>query len=201
MTDAITIRRARRDDARAVAELFSIASDGVAEYLWSTFQADHPGLSLIEIGARRYARENTPFSYQHCRVAEAGGRVVGMVHGFVMPPADPDAETGNVDPVLAPYAALEVPGSFYISAIALLPGFRGQGIGARFLEMARDAARAQGCPQLSLGVFDANDGARRLYARHGFREIARATVVPHALIHVTGEVILMVADVEQGAGV
>jgi len=196
MTDAITIRRARRDDARAVAELFSIASDGVAEYLWSTLKGDHPGLSLIEIGARRYARENTAFSYQSCLVAETDGRIVGMMHAFAMPEAEPDRDLGQVDPVLRPYVELEVPGSFYISALALRPGHRGQGTGSRLLALARERARREGCPQLSLGVFDENDAARRLYARHGFREIARATVVPHALIHVTGEVILMVADVE-----
>jgi hypothetical protein len=58
--DAV-LRPARSGDCRRIAELFRISSDGVADYIWRTLQADYPGLSLLEIGERRYARENTAF--------------------------------------------------------------------------------------------------------------------------------------------
>ena len=61
--DAV-LRPARPDDCRRIAELFRIASDGVADYVWSRLQDDYPGHALIEIGERRYARENTAFSYR-----------------------------------------------------------------------------------------------------------------------------------------
>ena len=52
-----------------------------------------------------------------------------------------------------------------------------------------------GLGQVSLLVFEANDGAVRLYRRHGFREVDRRTLVPHPLIHCTGDVLLFVTDV------
>ena len=78
------LRPARSDDCRRIAELFRIASDGVADYVWSRLQDDYPGHALIEIGERRYARENTAFSYQNCLVAEQDGAVIAMLHAFVI---------------------------------------------------------------------------------------------------------------------
>lgn len=39
------------------------------------------------------------------------------------------------------------------------------------------------------------DGPKRLYERHGFREVARRPVVPHQVIRYTGDALLMVAEV------
>ena len=120
MTVAVefTYRDARKEDAREIAELFQISSDGVADYVWNTLTADYPGLSLIEIGERRYARDGgkeIAFSFANCVVAEAAGRVVGMMHGFPMSePETHDDEPG--DPILQPYAELELP------EVSIFPG-------------------------------------------------------------------------------
>ena len=107
---AFAIRPARPEDCGDIAMLFLLSSDGLAEYIWS--QAGPEGASPLETGRRRYAREGVDFSYQNCLVAEADGRVIAMLHSFVMPPRD---ETGDeaaandndngepVDPVLQPY--------------------------------------------------------------------------------------------------
>jgi len=194
MTPDVTIRDARREDARAIAELFRISSEGVADYVWTTLQDDYPGLSLVEIGERRYQRENTDFSYHNCLMVEAEGAVVGMMHSYAMP-AVLEPVPADFDPVLRPAAELEIPGSLYISGLALLPDFRNRGVGSELLNRAHDRARAMGLGQVSLLVFEANDGAVRLYRRHGFREVDRRTLVPHPLIHCTGDVLLFVTDV------
>jgi ribosomal protein S18 acetylase RimI-like enzyme len=185
------LRAARPEDCRRIAELFEISSDGVADYVWSRLQEDYPGLSLLEIGERRYARENTAFSYQNCVVAERAGEVIGMLHAFVIEPAAGPSAAADIDPVLRPYAELEVPGSLYISGLALVPGERGRGVGTRLLEIARERAQELGCPALSLICFAGNAGARRLYERHGFMAIDRRDIVPHPMIHDTGEALLM----------
>ena len=186
------LRPARIGDCRRIAELFRISSDGIADYIWSRLQDEHPGQAPIEIGTQRYARENTAFSYQNCVVAEHDGAVVALLHAFVIAASEGDAE---VDPVLRPYAELEAPGSLYISALAVLPEWRGQGLGTRLLAAARERARALGCPALSLICFAENGAARRLYRRHGFRVVDRRAVVPHPMIHATGEALLMSAPV------
>ena len=200
MTIDVSYRDAEKHDARAIAELFQIASDGVADYVWSTMRDEFPGLSLIEIGERRYAREggdDVPFSYESCIVAESQGAVVGMMHGFAIPKGHfPTSESGEpVDPVLRPYAEMELPGSFYISGLAMRPAFRNRGCGRALLGIAHRRAHHIGLEKLSLIVFEQNAAAHRLYRREGFDELDRRTVVPHALIHLTGDVLLMSAPV------
>jgi ribosomal protein S18 acetylase RimI-like enzyme len=187
-------RPARKEDCRTIAELYRISSDGVADYIWHGLA--EPGEKHIAVGERRYAREDTVFSYRNCTVAERNGEVIGMLVAF---PVEPDSEVSEsdemVDPVLKPYSELERPGSFYICGMALFPEYRGQGLGTRMLELARQQAYKRGCNELSLIVFEQNAGAKRLYERHGFREVDRRPVVPHELIHYTGDALLMVAGV------
>lgn len=195
MANDPTLRPGHRDDSRAIAELFQISSDGVADYVWSLLQDDYPGLSLIEIGERRYARQDTDFSYENCIVVEAGGAVVGMLHSFAMPD-EIEPPPDDMDPVLRPYAELEIAASLYISGLALTPPFRGRGIGTKLLGLAHERARTLGIETLSLIVFEANEGAVRLYEREGFSERDRRAIVPHPLIHHTGDAILMAAEVK-----
>jgi ribosomal protein S18 acetylase RimI-like enzyme len=187
-------RPARKEDCRTIAELYRISSDGVADYIW--LKLAEPGEEHIEVGERRYAREDTVFSYRNGTVAERNGEVIGMLVAFQVEPdpdvSDPDEE---VDPVLKPYSELERPGSFYICGMALFPEYRGEGLGTRMLELARQQAYERGLEELSLIVFEQNTGARRLYEQHGFREVDRRPVVPHELIHYRGDALLMVAGV------
>jgi ribosomal protein S18 acetylase RimI-like enzyme len=191
----ITIRQATRDDCARIARLFMIASDGVAEYIWSRVEA--PDLSLLEIGKRRYAREGTAFSYQNCLVAEKNGAVIAMLHSFPMHKRDDDEYTVEVDPVLAPYSALEDCGSLYVSAVAVFHEHRRLGIGTRLLEEARRRARALGLDRLSLICFEKNTKALRLYQRLGFRELRRRAIVPHPFLHYReGDAILLACPCE-----
>ena len=194
-------RPATRADCYRIAELFRICSGGVADYVWSTMADEYPGLSLTEIGARRYAREDIPFSYRNCVVAEVGGEVVGMLVAFPIAVPAPDAREPDAraegapdrPDVLAPYGELEVPGSYYVCGMAVLPGHRNRGLGTRLLAIAQAEARARGLETLSLLAFEQNRDAVRLYERNGFVVVDRRPVVPHELIHYTGDALLMVA--------
>ena len=75
----VTFRAAVREDSRRIAELFSISSDGVVDYVWMTLAPEYPGLAPVEIGAVRYAREEGNFSYTNCVVAELEGEVIGQL--------------------------------------------------------------------------------------------------------------------------
>ena len=190
----VTFRAATKEDSRKIAELFSISSDGVVDYVWSTLAPEYPGLEPIEIGAVRYASEEGNFSYTNCVVAEREGEVIGQLCTY---PIGPSAEEpdGPVDPILEPYRRLEIPGSLYVSSLAVFDSFRGRGLGTQMLAIARDQARERNIDILSLLVSEQNAGAVKLYEREGFWEVDRAPVVPHPLIHHTGDVILMTADV------
>lgn len=186
------LRPATRADCADIARLFLIASDGLAAYIWSCM--DMPGLSLEEIGTRRYAREGVAFSYQNCVIAEQGDAIVGMLHAYEM--ARPDAPQPEEDPVLRPYSELEDYGSLYISGVALYPQWRGAGIGARLLDDAAARATMLGLQRLSLICFERNVRAMALYRRRGFREIDRRPLVPHkSLKYADGDAVLMARPV------
>jgi ribosomal protein S18 acetylase RimI-like enzyme len=195
-------RAATISDCYKIAELFQIASDGVSNYVWSTLTDDYPGLTLLEIGAKRYANEESLFSYKNCVIAENDREVMGMMLTFpidyqtsqmeeltTVPVAEPSAEVSQLD-VLAPYG-LEAPGTWYICALALFPEYQGKGLGTQFLFLARQQARQRGYEELSLLCFEQNEGALRLYKRNGFKAIDRTPVVPHEMIHYTGDLLLM----------
>ena len=183
----VEFRPARRSDARDIAQLFQITSEGVADYIWS--QLAEPGQALLDVGATRYARDDVDFSYQNCLIAEAHGRVIGMMHSYAMY-HDPEAEPVT-DPVLAPYADMEVPDTLYISSLALHDGWRNQGLGARFLEYAQARADELGLKGLSLIDYAENTGARRFYERKGFGIVKACQIVPHPMVRVTGDAYLM----------
>jgi ribosomal protein S18 acetylase RimI-like enzyme len=117
-----------------------------------------------------------------------------MMHAYPMPESD-SQDDGPGDPVLQPYSELELPGSLYVSGIALRDDFRNRGGGTALLAIAREVARSEGLNRLSLLVFERNTAAMRLYQREGFAEIDRRAVVPHEFIHYTGDVVLMAGPV------
>ena len=192
----LDIRWARREEARAIARLFLISSDGLAAYIWS--RLDTPDLnpetaSLEDIGAARYARSGTAFSYENCLLALAGGSVVGMAHAFPME-AEPEP-VEEEDPVLRPYAELEDPGSLYLSGLAVEADYRGAGIGAELMDCVEELARAKDLPRVSLICFERNTRALAFYRRRGYRALAQRALVPHPSLHYAdGDALLLVRD-------
>ncbi len=192
----VTFRPATLSDCRIIAELFCIASEGVSEYVWAQLKSDpeYADLDLIDIGTKRFEREDANFSYQSCDIAEIDGEPVGMLHAYEMG-SDVGNPPDDIDPVLRPYAELEEPNSLYIAGLAMFDNYRGQGIGTRLLDYAYKRTRAQGLKKTSLIVFADNEDAFDLYRREGFEEVARRPVVPHPIIRHTGDALLMVRRV------
>ena len=188
---ALRVRPALRDDAAEIARLFLISSDGLARYIWGRLAA--PGEALADVGARRYARTGTAFSFENCLLATVDGAVVGMAHAFPMSPRL--AGESEEDPVLAPYWALEDSGSLYLSGLAIDEGHRGRGIGGALMDHVERLALYAGCLRVSLICFERNEGAMRFYRRRGYRETARRPLVPHpTLRYAEGDAVLLVRD-------
>ena len=189
---ALRVRTAGREDAAAIARLFLISSDGLARYIWGRLAA--PGEALADVGARRYARTGTAFSFENCLLASVDGTVIGMAHAFPMPVRV--AGESEDDPVLAPYAALEDAGSLYLSGLAIDEKHRGRGIGGVLMDRVERLAVDTGCPRVSLICFERNEGAMRFYRRRGYRETSRRPLVPHpTLRYAEGDAVLLVRGV------
>ena len=187
---------ARPEDARAVAELFALAGAGIPEHLWSFLARE--GQRPIEAGAELAARDGQGFSWRNAILAEREGEVVGMLLGYVPSarPQEPAAFAQALPPVLRPFIALEgrAAGSFYIAGLAVRPEHRGNGIGSKLLYKSRQRAVEAGTARITVAVFDQNEGALRLYQRHGFRVLDRRPAVADPCHPYSGELLLMVQN-------
>ena len=190
----LEIKPANQSQARLLAGYYTMSSDGVSKYVWSKLA--EPGEDLLDVGARRYARENTEYSYQNCKLAELNGEPVAMLVAF---PMHSDPKNLEDDPVLKPFSILEEDNSYYICGVAVDEHHRGRGIGSALLREAELDAQRAGYDKVSLIVFEQNSRPHALYLRMGYREVMRTPIVPHPFIKYTGDALLMVKTLNVSA--
>lgn len=77
--------------------------------------------------------------------------------------------------------------------LAVLPEWRGRGVGRALLERAEARARARGCCRLTLEVQDANTRARALYASFGFDDYVLGKAGPSPTRFLTKSLALLFA--------
>ena len=170
-------RRAGPDDAGAMADLVNFAGEGMPAYLWS--RAAEPGQSAHDVGTARAKRDEGAFSWRNTIVRQGGERVSAALVGYPIRKAADPADYDDMPPMFVPLQELEdlAKESWYVNVLAAYPEFRGRGYGSALLDIAHREAARTGCGGLSLIVSDANEGARRLYARKGYDEVARRRMV------------------------
>jgi ribosomal protein S18 acetylase RimI-like enzyme len=172
----VKIRPAVKADAPILAELVNYAGEGMPLYLWNRMAAaDEDGW---QIGRVRAERETGAFSYRNAVVIEESGEAAGCLIGYDIP-TRPEPIPADLPAMFVPLQELEnlAPDTWYINVIGVVPKFRNLGLGARLLALADETARGRGKSGTSLIVADANHGARRLYARSGFREQASRKMI------------------------
>lgn len=69
--------------------------------------------------------------------------------------------------------AVDGRGSWHLHGLGVRPEARGQGLGGALTAGAARALLAEGADWVSLGMWDDNHGARRIYHRLGFRTVQR----------------------------
>jgi len=192
----VTLRPGRRTDASDMAVLVDIAGHGLPAYFWSAMVERGEAGSVLEAGRMRALREDGLFSYRNAVIAELDGEVAGLLTGYRQSDHAPGQEPAEMDPVVRPLVELEgqAPGTWYVNVLATFAEHRGKGVGAALLERAEAIAAETRARGLSLIVGDDNAGARRLYARHGYRDAATRPFHPFPGCHPAGNWILMVKD-------
>ncbi|MCY6382946.1 GNAT family N-acetyltransferase [Hoeflea prorocentri] len=170
---AFNLRKAAVEDATALAQLVNIAGEGLPLVLWTSMaKADEDPWDL---GASRARRTEGSFSWTNARIADIDGTVAGAIITYLTAP-QPEPINDDTPEMFRPLIALEndVPETNYINVLAVFPQFRRMGIASALLESATANPGKNGA---SIIVADQNTGARRLYARHGFTEVARELIV------------------------
>ena len=176
-------RRAAQSDAAVLAELVNYAGEGLPEYLWG--QMAGPEEDAWSVGRARAAREEGSFSYLNATLIETADRdVAGALIGYKIAddvPPVPD----DIPNMFRPMQELEnlAPGTWYVNVLAVQPQFRGEGHGTRLLGLADQIGRSSGRLGMSVMVSDANRGARALYERCGYHQVAARAMVKEGWVN------------------
>ncbi|HEY3336550.1 MAG TPA: GNAT family N-acetyltransferase [Candidatus Limnocylindrales bacterium] len=152
----------------------------------STRSGDIPALAEIYLSLARHHAALDPAEYRvperaavHARFAaeleaaeEEDLHLVAEVDGVVV---------GQLDAIggrrRSP-GSMRVPRASASIGIAVLEGWRGQGIGSALMRAAERWARDRGLDVLDLDVATPNEGGRRLYERLGYARVAETMVKP-----------------------
>ena len=108
--------------------------------------------------------------------------------------ADPCGD--DMPPMFVPLQQLEdlAPNTWYVNVLATYPKHRGKGYGRELLSIAEQLAKESRSTGLSLIVSDGNSGARRLYERIGFREVASRPMVKESWQNPGRDWVLLLKD-------
>lgn len=182
MDEANTFRPARIEDAAMLAELVNYAGEGLPLYLWGKIAAT--GETPWDVARQRAARESGSFSYRNATIIEHSGKAAGSLIGYAIPEvAEPI--TADMPARFVPLQQLEnlAPGTWYVNVLAVLPPYRGRGLGTEMLRLADRTGNELGCRGMSVIVSDANRGARQLYERMGYVETAKRPMIKEGWIN------------------
>ena len=187
----ISLRQAGATDARDLAKLIDIAGEGIPAWLWGQNCID--GQTPLDVGEERAMRPSGGFSFSNALVAEKCGKVTGMLLSYLIKEAPTD-DPKDIPAPIAPFIELEAQsaGTWYINALAVFAGARGNGIGSMLLAAAEAQAAAANCQMMSIQVYSQNTEALRLYEGTGYEIAARAKVLFHPCQpYYTAEVLLL----------
>jgi ribosomal protein S18 acetylase RimI-like enzyme len=164
--------------------------------------ADAPFIGLVVLMALHYdethpmydifmelaGRDSSQYSYRNALVAEVDGVLAGAVVGY-------DGANLHVlrEPLLELVElrmgkVLEIEdetsaGEFYADSLAVLPAYRGYGVGRTLLAALCDRAFAGGFTKVGLLVDVDNPRAEALYRKLGFGRVNPTTFLGHAMWH------------------
>jgi ribosomal protein S18 acetylase RimI-like enzyme len=187
---SIATRPARRDEAALLAELVNYAGEGLPLYLWGKLAS--LGKSSWDIGRERAERDEGSFSWRNATIIEVDGKGVGSLIGYEIPD-QPESIPEYMPMLFVPLQELEnlAPSTWYVNVLAVLPKYRGKGLGTQLLRLADETGRKLGKKGMSVIVSDANIGAQRLYERCGYRETARRKMVKESWVNPGREWVLL----------
>ena len=181
MNYELNIRNATKDDAPLIAKVVAMAigEEGSKHYCGDNHQ------SVLEEIARL---ENSQYSYKNTIVAEVDGMPAGAAVAYdgadLYKLRDVTLKhifdrTGKMHNIEDETDATEV----YLDSIAVLPEYRGLGIGKRLLLALKEIASKEHGKNLGLLVDFENPDAERLYKSVGFERMNVKDFLGHKMWH------------------
>lgn len=178
------IRKAKTEDATAIANYLFLAMEDIAYQLCGESDADKAKSFLkhfVEL-------ENNQYSYQNCWVITANDQVIGAMNVY------DGAKLAELrEPIFNYIETIQnrkffmedetESGEFYIDCIGVNPEKQGKGIGANALNFLIDEYVVKNKQTLGLLVDEDNPNAKRLYLKLGFQVVGIKTLAGKTMEH------------------
>ena len=190
-------RPAEKEDCTQLAELISIASGGIVEYLFHDLV---PGMTPVQVVAHNLENEDSPYSYKSAVVAKEEKDVIGVALSF---PSSYHKITNtmiNYFPAeriehLRQFYASRIENSWFLDALCVTKSHRRHGIGEKLISLTKEKAVENGCRALSLITFADNTLAIPVYKRTGFEIVERVELQGNEFIKHEGGCLLMNCEI------
>lgn len=178
----IIVRAATPKDDAVIAEAVAMAI-GDEEALHNYCGSDY--IAVLRSIARR---EATQYSWQGALVAEVNGVAAGAIVGYDGAQLYALREgtfavitecIGRIPTIVDETEA----GEYYLDSVAVLPEYRGCGVGRALVAALCDKAFAEGYERVGLIVDVENPNAEALYASLGFGRVGRRQFFTHQMWH------------------
>ena len=180
--DANMIRKATKEEAVQIAELFMLAwpVEEILESNGLTYGQLQESMTTIA------AAEETIYSYENTIVAEVDGKVVGAMCAYdgadYQRLKQPIVDVLGADSGFAQLKETEA-GEFYLDSVGVLPEYRGRGVASSLFEAQCERAASLGHKIAGLIVDVDKPQAEALYARLGFTYRDNKDFFGHTMKH------------------
>ena len=182
MGNKIIIRKAMKEEAAQIAELFLLAwpVDEIASSNGLTYEELHESITGIS------ASPKTIYSFENTFVAEIDNKIVGAMCGYdgaeYQILKQPIVEMLGEDSEFARLKETEA-GEFYLDSVGVLPEYRGRGIASQLFAAQTERAAMLGHDVVGLIVDIDKPQAEALYTRLGFTHVGYKDFFGHQMKH------------------
>lgn len=180
----IMIRKAHRDEASQIAELFLLAwpVEQIMESNGITYEQLHGTITSVA------ARNDTIYSYENTVVAEVDGKIVGAMCAYdgadYQRLKQPIVDLLGAESGFAGLKETEK-GEFYLDSVGVREEYRGRGIATRLFAAQIERAGSLGHKVVGLIVDEDRPKAEALYKRLGFIHVGKREFFGHTMKHMT----------------
>lgn len=178
----ITTRSASIEDAPVIARAVAMA---IGDEVALRHYCGEDYLSVLTDIARS---ASTQYSWQNAIIAECEGRAAGAVVGYDGARLEElragtlaiiRERTGRVPAIADETEA----GEYYLDSVAVVPEFRGCGVGVALISALCEKAFVEGAKRVGLIVDTANPNAEKLYISQGFECVGERVFFGHQMHH------------------
>ena len=181
MNYELNIRKAAKTDAPLIAKVVAMAIGEETAILYG-------GENYMSVFEEIAILENSQYSYRNAFVAEINGNAVGAVVAY--DGAELHSLRKSTLEIIYKHTAKELQivdetdaSEFYLDSLAVLPEYRGRGVGAQLILAVKERAFNEYNKNLGLLVDFENSDAERLYQSVGFERTDIKDFLGHKMWH------------------